>query len=71
MDHHVSCAFHRGRSARDQSALLVALTVALKRVSSGASTGTAGNASINLRMTPELHPSAGNNLFAFSLLESE
>jgi len=45
--------------------------VALKRVSSGASTGTAGNASINLRMTPELHPSAGNNLFAFSLPESE
>ena len=35
------------------------------------STGTAGNASINLRMTPELHPSAGNNLFVFALPESE
>jgi alcohol dehydrogenase (cytochrome c) len=31
------------------------------------STGTAGNASINLRMTPELRPSAGNNLFVFAL----
>jgi hypothetical protein len=35
------------------------------------STGTASNASINLRMTPELHPSAGNNLFVFALPESE
>ncbi|MEO2194996.1 MAG: PQQ-binding-like beta-propeller repeat protein [bacterium] len=34
------------------------------------STGTAGNASINLRMTPELRPSAGNNLFVFALPES-
>ena len=32
-----------------------------------ASTGRPGNASINLRMTPELHPSAGNNLFVFAL----
>ena len=31
------------------------------------STGTAANASINLRMTPELRPSAGNNLFVFAL----
>lgn len=31
------------------------------------STGTASNASINLRMTPELRPSAGNNLFVFAL----
>ena len=31
------------------------------------STGTAANASINLRMTPELQPSAGNNLFVFAL----
>ena len=30
-------------------------------------TGTAANASINLRMTPELRPSFGNNLFVFSL----
>ena len=34
-----------------------------------ASTGTAANASINLRMTPELRPSAGNNLFVFALPE--
>jgi len=33
------------------------------------STGTAANASINLRMTPELRPSAGNNLFVFALPE--
>ena len=31
------------------------------------STGTAANAGINLRMTPELRPSAGNNLFVFAL----
>ena len=31
------------------------------------STGTSGNASINLRMTPELQPSMGNNLFVFAL----
>ena len=31
------------------------------------STGTAANASINLRMTPELRPSFGNNLFVFAL----
>ena len=31
------------------------------------STGTAANASINLRMTPELRPSGGNNLFVFAL----
>ena len=31
------------------------------------STGTSGNASINLRMTPELQPSFGNNLFVFAL----
>ncbi len=30
-------------------------------------TGTAANASINLRMTPELRPSFGNNLFVFAL----
>ena len=30
-------------------------------------TGTSANASINLRMTPELRPSFGNNLFVFSL----
>ena len=30
-------------------------------------TGTSANASINLRMTPELTPSFGNNLFVFSL----
>ncbi len=29
--------------------------------------GSAGNASINLRLTPELRPSAGNNLFVFAL----
>ena len=32
-----------------------------------ASTGSAANAGINLRMTPELRPSAGNNLFVFAL----
>jgi alcohol dehydrogenase (cytochrome c) len=31
------------------------------------STGTAANASINLRMTPELRPSQANNLFVFGL----
>ena len=31
------------------------------------STGTAANASINLRLTPELRPSLGNNLFVFAL----
>ena len=31
------------------------------------STGTSGNASITLRMTPELQPSMGNNLFVFAL----
>jgi PQQ-dependent dehydrogenase (methanol/ethanol family) len=31
------------------------------------STGTAANAGINLRMTPELRPSQGNNLFVFAL----
>ena len=31
------------------------------------STGTAANAGINLRMTPELRPSTGNNLFVFAL----
>ena len=30
-------------------------------------TGTSANASINLRMTPELRPSFGNNLFVFTL----
>ena len=30
-------------------------------------TGTSANASINLRMTPELRPSFGNNLFVFAL----
>ena len=30
-------------------------------------TGTAANASINLRMTPELRPSQANNLFVFGL----
>ena len=35
------------------------------------STGTAANAGINLRMTPELRPSAGNNLFVFALPERE
>ena len=32
-------------------------------------TGTSANASINLRMTPELRPSFGNNLFVFTLPE--
>ena len=32
-----------------------------------ASTASAANAGINLRMTPELRPSAGNNLFVFAL----
>ena len=36
-----------------------------------ASTGTAANAGINLRMTPELRPSAGNNLFVFALPERD
>ncbi len=31
------------------------------------STGTAANAGIFLRLTPELHPSTGNNLFVFAL----
>ena len=35
------------------------------------STGTAANAGINLRMTPELRPSAGNNLFVFALPERD
>ena len=35
------------------------------------STGTAANAGINLRMTPELRPSTGNNLFVFALLERD
>ncbi len=35
------------------------------------STGTAANASIFLRLTPELHPSAGNNLFVFALPEPD
>ena len=30
-------------------------------------TGTSANASLNLRMTPELRPSFGNNLFVFAL----
>ena len=34
-----------------------------------ASTGTSANAGINLRMTPELRPSRGNNLFVFALPE--
>ena len=36
-----------------------------------ASTGSAANAGINLRMTPELRPSRGNNLFVFALPERE
>ena len=32
-----------------------------------ASTGTAANSGINLRMTPELQPSQGNNIFVFAL----
>jgi alcohol dehydrogenase (cytochrome c) len=35
------------------------------------STGTAANAGINLRMTPELRPSTGNNLFVFALSERD
>ncbi len=35
------------------------------------STGTAANAGINLRMTPELRPSTGNNLFVFALPERD
>ena len=31
------------------------------------STGTAANAGIFLRLTPELRPSTGNNLFVFAL----
>jgi len=36
-----------------------------------ASTGTAANSGINLRMTPELQPSQGNNLFIFALPERD
>ncbi|MDP6582570.1 MAG: PQQ-binding-like beta-propeller repeat protein [Vicinamibacterales bacterium] len=36
-----------------------------------ASTGTAANSGINLRMTPELQPSQGNNLFVFALPERD
>ena len=34
-------------------------------------TGTSANASINLRMTPELRPSFGNNLFVFALPDAQ
>ena len=34
-------------------------------------TGTSTNASINLRMTPELRPSFGNNLFVFALPDTQ
>jgi alcohol dehydrogenase (cytochrome c) len=36
-----------------------------------ASTGSAANAGINLRMTPELRPSFGNNIFVFALPERD
>ena len=36
-----------------------------------ASTGNAANSGINLRMTPELQPSRGNNIFVFALPDRE
>ena len=56
---------------RSTSARRSAATPSRSRSTAGSTwrsaTGTSANASINLRMTPELRPSFGNNLFVFAL----